>query len=235
MFRKKRTSSPGLSVQLILIFVITIVTTIIIAGISSYWSLQSELDHQARERVSSGVRVSQTLIGAEKERINNLANHAAQRPTLQRLIYENNQEALPNYLQTFISGVDLDFIVISNGLGIPIAANIPINLPLDITKSTSIGFYISKENNDKLGLTATQTIPGETNEDTAFVSVGIYLDDIFAMQLAAESGFEQSFLIANKQVASSLPGVPVDRKDIDQASYELGYINTIKLVLSHSE
>ena len=227
MLKIIRRIARSLSAQLILAFVVAIAATTIIAGLPSYWSLRAELEHQAWERVSDGVRVSQALIEAEKNGLNNLANHTAQRPTLQRLIQENNQEALYSYLQDFQAGVDLDFIIISDGFGKPVVATLPISLPLEITKPRSTGFYAFTDNKPKLGFVATQTIPVESNEDTVFVTVGVFIDDGFAAQMAAESGFEQSFLIADLQIASSLAGVPADRPVYSQTTLSQDHFDTI--------
>lgn len=233
MFKKINIISRNLSVQLILAFVIVIFATTIVAGIPSFWSLQTELEHQAWERVADGARVTKALIEAEKNRLNNLANHAAQRPTLQRLVREKNTDALSSYLRDFQSGVDIDFIIISDGLGKPVAATYPISLPLEITKPTSAGFYTLKDNTYQLGFMATQAIPSEMNEDNSFVTVGVFIDDAFATQMATESGFQQSLLFNGQQVVSSLDEIPTGRVDVSQVTVKEGYTSTIHLRNSH--
>jgi len=227
MLNKIFTITRSLPAQLILVFVVAIVATTIASGIPSYWSLQTELEHQAWERVADGGRVSQVLIEAEKIRLNSLVNHAAQRPTLQKLVQEKNQENLSSYLQDFQTGVDLDFIVISDESGKPVMATLPISLPFENTKPASAGFYAFTDIETQLGIMATQTIPGSSKEDAKFVTVGVFIDDAFATQIAVESGYEQSFLVADLQVASSLSGVPADRPDYSQTDLNKDHSNSI--------
>ena len=233
ILNKIRTISRSLSAQMIMAFIVAIVATTIATGIPSYWSLQKELEHQVWERVSDGARVTQALIEAEKSRLNNLANHAAQRPTLQTLVQEKKQGTLASYLQDFQAGVDLDFIAISDKSGNPVIATLPITLPLEITKPNRAEFFAFAEPETQLGFLATQIIPGESSEDAKFVTVGVFLDDEFAKQMAAESGFEQSILIANQQVASSLAGVPKGRLDVSQTAFQPSDSN--KISLRHSQ
>jgi PAS domain S-box-containing protein len=225
MLTKIRTMIRSLSAQLILTFVVAIVATTIAAGIPSYWSIQSELEHQAWKRVSNGSRVTQALIEAEKIRLNSLSNHAAQRPTLQKIVRENNEEVLSSYLQDFQAGVNLDFIVISDGMGQIIIETIPLKLPLELTQPIDAGFYPCADTKSELCFLATQAIPGNPDQDAVFVTVGIFIDAEFASQLANESGFEQSILISDVQTASSLEGMPADRSvgskgyDVDQNAF----------------
>lgn len=213
---------------MIILFTLAIGTSLIAIGLMFYWLFRQEFEHQAWERVSDGTRVTQTLINAEKDRLNSLANHTTQRPTLLRLVQENNQPLLLNYLQAFKSGVDLDFIFISDGFGNPVVGTDPINLPFDITKSTNAGFYTLEEAPDQLIVAATQSLPNELNQDAYFVTLGIYLDDEFIQKISLESGFEQSLLIDGQPLATSLTSMPADRIDAEEILFKQDNLKKIR-------
>ncbi|MEJ2353665.1 MAG: hypothetical protein P8Y03_28125, partial [Anaerolineales bacterium] len=78
---KNRSSTHRLSTRLIVAFIAAIVVTTFVAGVPAYWFIRTELERQVWERVADGQRATLALLEAQKDRLVNLASHAAQRPT----------------------------------------------------------------------------------------------------------------------------------------------------------
>ena len=89
-----------LSTQIIIAFVVAIITTTIAAGLPAYWLITEELEQRAWERVGNAKRVSLSLLEAEKRDLSSLAILTSQRPTLQRYLHEGANQDLFDFLQT---------------------------------------------------------------------------------------------------------------------------------------
>jgi PAS domain S-box-containing protein len=202
---KNRSSTHRLSTRLIVAFIAAIVVTTFVAGVPAYWFIRTELERQVWERVADGQRATLALLEAQKDRLVNLASHAAQRPTLQRLAGEDDPAALSDYLQTFKAGVGLDILIVRDSKGGFVAGDVNAFYPTAPPYPQEAVFYTFSNPEPELALLATSPIPGG-QPDMSFVTVGMILDNEFVKQLATETGFEQSILIGGKRVSSSLTG-----------------------------
>ena len=199
--------SSSLSTRLIIAFIAVIVGTTLAAGVPAYLLTRDALEKQAQARAADGGRATQAVLQAEQVRLANIASHTAQRPTLQKLLNNEDMPALIEYLQTFQAGVELDFIVISDGTGKSLA-EIPSAIRFsELPDPTDGTLYVTDDSGSNLALAARQLIPGE-QLNKKYVLVGKYLDEEFTKQLAAETWFEQSILIEGNRVATSLEGAP---------------------------
>jgi hypothetical protein len=89
-----------LSTQLIIAFVVAIITTTIAAALPAYWLITEELEHRAWERLGNAERVTLSLLEAEKRDLSSLTILTSQRPTLQRYLLEGANQDLFDFLQT---------------------------------------------------------------------------------------------------------------------------------------
>jgi len=189
--------------RLITALIVVIVVTAIVAGIPSYILVRNELQNQTLARVKDGERVTKAFLDAEKARLVNLASHTAQRPTLQRLLQENGGSGLSEYLNNFKTGVGLDVLFISNSSGEFAAGDVNEYACIG-TKPTGEAFFYSPAClEDQIVMLATQPLSGDFS-DTFNVTVGVFLDDEFAHELARGTGFEQNFLVNERIAATSL-------------------------------
>ena len=189
--------------RLITAFIVVIVATTFVAGIPSYILLRNELQNQTLARVIDGERVTKAFLDAEKARLVNLASHTAQRPTLQRLLQENDGSGLSEYLKNFKTGVELDVLFISDSSGEFAAGDVSEYACIG-TKPPGEAFFCSPAClEDQIVMLATQPLSVDLS-DTFNVMVGVFVDDEFARELARGTGFEQNFLVNDRIAATSL-------------------------------
>ena len=110
MSKLKRAHSRSITSQFRLAFVVVIIATVIAAGVPAYLIIRSELEQQARARLTDGVQITQTLLANEQDRLLDLGNLTSQRPTLRRYLIEGSTESLREYLWEYQSSVDLDIL-----------------------------------------------------------------------------------------------------------------------------
>jgi len=194
----------SLSFRCLLAFLAIIVLTILSAGVPAYITIRTELEKQAWTHVKDGGHVTMALLEAEKIRLENLAVLVAQRPTLQTLVEQRDVETLTGYLQTFQSAVDLDLLFLADASGQILASGeeFPASVELSQFQKTSY-FQVTIDGKPQLALLCSQPISEDRKQDV-MVFVGILLDTAFAEKLASETGFEQSFLIHDQRVATTL-------------------------------
>lgn len=199
----------SLSARLILGSVSVIVATTLAAGLPAYWLVRTELQQQAWARVADDKRVTFALIEAEGARLIQLAAHAAQRPSLQKLVQEGNLVALNDYLQIFRTGVELDLLIVSDASGQRLSDSEIAELSFGSLNESNATFDVVLGLVPELVLLASHPIPGNPT-DAYHVTVGEILDDRFVQQLAVKTGIEISILINGNRVATSLDGEPLN-------------------------
>jgi PAS domain S-box-containing protein len=201
-----------------LAFITVITATTIAAGLPAYLLVRQALKEQAWARVAAGRRATLAVLESEQANMVNLAFHTAQRPTIQNLVLSGELKSLEQYLDEYILGVGLDFIVISDASNRALASS-PSSLPvLSITEPGDAQFYVEKASAPGLVLAASQFIPA-VQEPEFIVTIGKYLDQEFVEQLASETWFEQSILINGKRISTSLqePTEGIEKKAPAQA------------------
>jgi two-component system phosphate regulon sensor histidine kinase PhoR len=195
------------SSRLILAFVVVIMGTTLAAGIPAYLFIRNELDLQVWARVKDGSRVTQTLLLAEESRLADLAALTAERPTLRAILQQGDSTTLAAYLNNFRSSVDLDFLMIRNPDGVILAEDLSQSHWHDPPFPENIGYYASTETQPIIALLASHPLFSEgSSEILGYVTLGNLLDDEFATQLAATTGFEQSIVLGTSRIATSMSG-----------------------------
>jgi hypothetical protein len=165
--------------------------------------VRNELQNQTLARVKDGERVTKAFLDAEKARLVNLASHTTQRPTLQRLLQENGSSGLSKYLRNFKTGVGLDILFISDSSGEFAAGDVSEYACIGTKPPGEAFFYSPACLEDQIVMLATQPLSGDLS-DTFNVTVGVFVDDEFARELAQGTGFEQNFLVDAQVAATSL-------------------------------
>ena len=78
-------------VQLVTGFVALILLTTLMAGVPAYWLTRVQLEKQAWLNVENARRSTLSLLQAEADRLADQTTLLAERPTLQRLVREQNR------------------------------------------------------------------------------------------------------------------------------------------------
>jgi PAS domain S-box-containing protein len=225
---KIRTWFPTkLSTQLIIIFVGLVILTAVMIGLPTIWLINRQADNQFWQQVEQGQKASQALLRAEGRGIDELAQLTAQRPTLQRLLLQNDLKTLQEYLETLRQGAGLDFLVICNPDNLVLVTS-GIDSYVEFCDTTSSSRYLSLANEDQdsmvmFGMSEIENKTGDNSE----ILVGHFLDHDFAQKLRDQTGLEHTFLAVNRVVASSLnssePFTPSEEIATEPASTQQGY------------
>jgi PAS domain S-box-containing protein len=214
--------SRSLSTRLIVTFVAVIVATTVAAGVPAYWLVRSQLEQQAWARVADGERITLALLEAEQARLADLAALTAQRPTLQTLLEGGGPaNALSDYLRAFQTSVELDMLVVRDASGQPLAGSAPLSAWPDLPFTRGAAFQSLPGSEPGLILVASQPVlDNQSDRLLGYVTAGIWLDDGFTRQLAAQTGFGQSVLLDGDRVATSLEDAPpaVDSEAVERAT-----------------
>jgi two-component system phosphate regulon sensor histidine kinase PhoR len=192
----------SLPAQMILSFTAVVILTAIIAGIPSIWLVRRQLDYQAWSQIERGQYATQALYSAKQSEVADFAVLIAQRPTLQEMFAQGEQEKLVNYLESLLEGDELDLAAICDS-NQKLIASTSEAAPDTICDTQSVGsqYMILKGIIPQVWLMAayplqsTSPVPGK-------VVVGLQLDDEFAALMRSQTGLEQTILV-NGQVAAT--------------------------------
>lgn len=175
--------------RLLLGLIALILLTTLSAGIPAYWLTRTQLERQAWSQVESARSATNSLLQAEQVRLENLAGLFAERPTLQRLIREENLAELPSYLRNFQSQSQLDILLFCDSLGRVMAGALTHS---DCLSNSKEGFTVLE---DEAALLVRQDVVDEASgEWLGEALAGIWLDQPFLVQLAADTGAQQGIL-----------------------------------------
>jgi PAS domain S-box-containing protein len=202
---KIRTWFPTkLLTQLIIIFVGLVILTAIMIGLPTIWLINRQVDNQFWEQIEQGQKASQALLHAEGRDVDGLAQLTAQRPTLHRLLLQNDLDTLEEYLETLRQGAGLDFLVICNPDNVVlVASGIEAYAEFCDIRSSSQHIFLPIEQHDSMVMLASSEIQNETGENSVILA-GQNIDHSFALTLHDQTGLEHTFLVENRVVASSL-------------------------------
>jgi len=204
MHAKLHTIANRLSTRIIFAFVAVILATTMAAGAPAYWFIRAQMEREAWAHVADGEQVTQALLDAEMDHMNGLAVLASQRPTLQRLLLEVDTVALKEYLETYQTGVDLDFLIVRDASGELLALGDSSFSLSELPYLPGALYFAFPGTPRTLALLASQPIRESPSETLlGYVTVGVILDEQFMHQLAISSGFEQSISIDGERIAST--------------------------------
>jgi PAS domain S-box-containing protein len=186
--------------------VVLIFLTTLSAGVPAFLLARSQLEAQAWQRVDATARATESLYDAAGRRVVDLAALLAERPTLRRLIQDDEIDAMEPYLRAFQEQSDLDLIVLCDRATVVVATVPGIEAcPIDVR--TGIAHGDVRVMGGRPVLVAGQNIfSSEIPETLGTVVAGMWLDAEFLAQLSANTGVEQTILSADGQpLASTLP------------------------------
>ncbi|HJW90716.1 MAG TPA: PAS domain S-box protein [Anaerolineales bacterium] len=226
----------SLPVQMIVGIIGVVILTAAAAGFPAIWLLREQLVQQAWAQVQQGQRASQALYAFRQTQMVNLADLAAHRPTLQRLILTGESEALGQYLQPLRASAGLDFIVVCSSDWTRQVAATENSLASICEKHSNVGYYLEKSVEPPLvWLTAIAEV-SSAETLLGHVIVGRRLDQEFVAQMRAHTGLEHTLLVNGQPVATSfaaglagrtgvlqLPAAPQGQKDEMSVTFQLGY------------
>jgi two-component system phosphate regulon sensor histidine kinase PhoR len=195
----------SLPVQLILSFAGLVLLTAAAVGVPAIWLIRTQLERQAWAQVEQGRAATQALYAARLTELTSLATLTAQRPTLQELLAQNDQPALPAYLATLQAGAGLDMIQVCAAARQPVAqAGQPI--PDNLCQSDRAAWFapVNSPAGQQLWLFATRAVGQDAAPPLGWVSVGQRLDNDFSRQMRAQTGLEHTLLAEGRPVVSSL-------------------------------
>ncbi|MFN2146925.1 MAG: hypothetical protein ACK2T2_00925, partial [Anaerolineales bacterium] len=109
------------SARVTVAYIVAILATTLAAGVPAYLLVNSQLNTQSSERLSSGERVAHAMIRSTAEGQGYLARLISQRPTLLRLLSAHDAEGLSGYLQNLLESTELDLLSVLDASGQPIA------------------------------------------------------------------------------------------------------------------
>ncbi len=194
----------SLTTRLVIVVVVLILLTTLSAGVPAFLLARSQLEAQARQRVEATARGTQSLYDAAERRVVDLAALLAERPTLRRLIEDDDIAAIEPYLRAFQEQSELDAIVLCDGDRVVVTTEVSIAV---CPENVERGVYLL---DGRPVLLAAQTILSEDIPETiGTVIAATWLDAELLAQLSANTGAEQTVLDADGQpLASTLsPGV----------------------------
>jgi signal transduction histidine kinase/HAMP domain-containing protein len=194
----------SLPMQMALNFAVLILLTAAAVGLPAAWLLGDQLDRQAGALLNQGSAATRTFYLARQNEALNLALLTAQRPTLRRLVSQDELDALPAYLTTLQTGANLDLLLICAPDGRPLAqAGFQVGDAFCAT--TSAAFRIDQTVvPPQVWLLAAEPIFPET-ERLGSVVIGWRVDQAFLRQMAAQLELAQILLLDDVVLASSLP------------------------------
>jgi PAS domain S-box-containing protein len=199
-----RTARHSLVARLILLAVMAVMATTIAAGVPAFWLIRTKLEQQAWDHVISGGRVTLALLEAEQLRVANMAVLASQRPTLQRLLRDQDPDALASFVEDLRASASLDFLVARDAEGRLITGD--GSMLACEAASPEAEYCVLNGSPPRLALVAAEpVIDSITGSLLGHVTAAVLLNGDFVERLSARTGLEQSVIIGGARVATSLP------------------------------
>jgi signal transduction histidine kinase len=184
------------------VLVLVILTTLS-AGAPAFWLTQTQLERQAWAQVENIRQATRSLLQADESRLLSLAQLFAERPTLQRLVTERARTELQPYVAQFQSQSQLDLLAFC-GIDGTLWASQPPLTACPTPDSRSVATVAGQP-------TLLVSVPVRADANDAHLGtavVGLWLDEAFLQQLAADTGTETSVLTAaGERLVSTLPAV----------------------------
>jgi PAS domain S-box-containing protein len=178
--------------------VILIFASTISAGAPAYWITRNQLERQAWYHVANAQQATQSLLLAEQNRLSDLAILFAERPTLRRLAQTGAMDELEPFMAAFQARSNMDLLLFCDPTGVRlVGASLLERCPaVTAPQYTLIA--------DQPAILVSQPVAKEGGGVLGIATAGIWLDQAFLAYLAASTGAEQSILLANQRIASSL-------------------------------
>jgi len=191
--------------QLVLTFLLSSLGIGVAIGLPVILLINRQASSQAQLILDQATLTTQAFLASEQADLQNLALLTSQRPTLIRLLGEQDASALESYLDTLREGADLDLILVcAEGREVEgIGENIPMN---ELCQSSSQSGYATLSSGDDLYLYTVTNL--ESAESLYKVVVGKRIS-IILMELQNETGLLYFLVQKNQVILSSDPAIAI--------------------------
>lgn len=147
-------SYPRLRNQLILTILVSSLGMALVISLPFILHIHRQASLQSQLLLENTILTTQAFLKNEQADLQNLAVMVSQRPTLIRLLEEQDLVTLPNYLDTLAKGVNLDFLLVcasEQELAVYISSEPPAGL---CSTNSTTGYAIPPSGNDTYLYTA---------------------------------------------------------------------------------
>jgi PAS domain S-box-containing protein len=200
MFERFKKWQHSLSMQVVFTLTGLVFLTALAVGIPALWIIRDQLERQAWALVEQGSQTSQAILANRQSDLNNLTILTAQRPTLKRLVEENDFAELKPYLTTLQEGAGTNLLLLCSESQMTL---LQVGQEIgDDACAAGTGFYFEETPAGKQGWLLSVRDLQDDGPSPAVV-LGTAVDDRFARQLKSETGMEQILLFEGEYIASS--------------------------------
>ena len=180
----------GFSARLLFGLLILVLITTFSAGLPAYGLIQTQLELQTWSQVNTIHYASLSLFQAQKDQLETLAFLLVERPTLRYMLDTQTTAELQQYLEAFRGQSQLDLLLLCDEQHRPLAGNIPL-----ITRCPASPSAIFDLIDSRPVLLVGQPIYRHLSDrQTGTVVIGVWLDEEFLRQMAANTGGQHSIL-----------------------------------------
>ena len=206
-FRLRRLRS-----QLILTFLAGFVGIGMAIGLPVILLINRQASSQAQLLLDQSVVASRAFLSSEQSNLQSLALLVSQRPTLRRLLEEQNFSSLEEYLNTLREGANLDFVLVCSGGQDITASQANLSIAELCLEQNPSGYTVLSPGE----LYLYSSVNLELSEGSAFnVIVGKQISTILA-ELQNETGLRYFLIRQNEVLESSDPATTIDSDQLDE-------------------
>lgn len=192
-----------ISAQLFLAFMAIILLTTAATGIPALFIIHNQTESNAWAMVGKSVDTTLALYSARASDMTNLALLTAQRPTLHRLIVENNAQETERYLKTLLEGAGLDLLYIC-GSDRQVIAAVSTRPAGDVCQGEVQTGYRIDQNGGNAAAWLVSSQPVETDQEIlGRVIVGQILDQDALEGLSRQTGLEYTLASEGEMISTS--------------------------------
>ena len=188
--------------QLIFIFMLFTLGTVVGLGVPAAWLIKQGMDTQLHALIDQSNQTTLALFSNKHNQIRNLATLLVERPTLQEFLLETQEiEALEVYLEAFRENSGMDAISICDSDGSLAAAG-----DESAKRLCELDQFVAfQEVADDAWLLSTAALTGEDFDSTRVV-VGVRAKSILE-EFSQQSGLDYVLFSDGKVVANTSPGI----------------------------
>lgn len=199
-------SFTRLPIQIISSFFVLIFLTAVAIGAPAIGIIRDQMERQAWVLVDQGRSTTLVVYAEIQSEMENLAILTSQRPTLLSLIEEGDLAEIQSYLETYLSGTNLDLVIVCRPDDQPLAQAGSIHLDDLCSRVTSSGFYTGTSGSSaSASLLGVQPIQLDFEEGYRVI-VGNNMDSEMMLEVRRHTGLEQTLLSGDQFIATTFPG-----------------------------
>jgi signal transduction histidine kinase len=199
-----------LTVRMTLLVLVTIIT----AGVPTIWITWRQLNEQLQLRVQGAQSSTQAFFATEQRQLLQLTQLISERPTLCTLLQHNDVKNLSNYLDAIRQNSLATSLIVATADGQLIFGE-PKEFPLPdiLFEQHQLPYtdFVALENPPRVAIFAISEVVSDEGCEKGLagqvIAIQIF-DQDFLRVLAKDTGLEQSLIIGDRRVASSLTMLP---------------------------